>query len=161
MDNAEKFKEVFGFEVDRIYSICNMLDCARCPFQSKNQNGEEKEQCSKKADRFWFDDYKNGNLDEYTRGLNDAWECAKKIVKSYACTLENGHSKYKDLFGEYLTYKTLDIDPSEAIAKIKEFEESEQCMIEHRKMIKEYIRKYGREAFDKLVESIKNEEETE
>lgn len=157
MDNAEKFKEVFGFEVDGIYSICNMLDCARCPFHSKNQNGEEKEQCVKKADDFWLDDYKDGNIDEYTRGLNDAWGCARKLVHPDRGGLST-NAKIAICGKPDSDYILLEYSAAEAIAKIKEFEESEQRMAKHRKMIKEYITKYGREAFDKLVESIKKEE---
>ena len=62
----------------------------------------------------------------YECGLNEAWEYAKKIVKSYCCTLEDKKSKYADLFGDYLTVHTFDISASEAIQKIKEYEEKQK-----------------------------------
>lgn len=53
---------------------------------------------------------------EYNKGLNDAWECAKKIYKMSAeevITIFGGCSKW------------IDYSISEAIAKIKEYEEKQ------------------------------------
>lgn len=63
------------------------------------------------------------NTDTYIQGLNDAWECARKIVNSYNCNWSDSIPKYADIFGEYLTVHTFDISASEAIAKIKEYED--------------------------------------
>lgn len=58
-------------------------------------------------------------------GRDEAWECARKIVKNYHCTLDNNPTPYEHLFGEYLTVNTFDIPPQEAIAKIKKYEEKQ------------------------------------
>lgn len=57
---------------------------------------------------------------EYRRGLNDAWECAKKIATSDGLEYDDleqifGYRGYDPIFGGF--------SASEAIAKIKEYEE--------------------------------------
>lgn len=59
----------------------------------------------------------------YERGLNDAWECARKLI------LDTGYcaTQLQSIFGdknEHYILKTL--TPTEAIAKIKEYEEKQK-----------------------------------
>ena len=64
-------------------------------------------------------------IDTYIQGLNDAWECARKII---LCEAKGGFStdKYTEVFGNIATFQALEIlSASEAIAKIKEYEEKE------------------------------------
>lgn len=58
----------------------------------------------------------------YENGLNDAWECARKI---YLNTDENGLSgnELYAIFGERGGYILKEYSASEAIAKIKEYDE--------------------------------------
>ena len=60
-----------------------------------------------------------GNKSEYERGLNDAWECAKKIVADTGLNYEElgeifGYTAMDTIFGNF--------SASEAIARIKEYE---------------------------------------
>lgn len=62
-----------------------------------------------------------GNKSEYERGLNDAWECAKKIATSDGLEYDDleqifGYRGYDLIFGNF--------SASEAIARIKEYEEA-------------------------------------
>ena len=54
---------------------------------------------------------------DYEQGLNDAWECARKIVRG----------NYDDLFSNYKEpiHAIRALDASDAIAKIKEYEEKQ------------------------------------
>lgn len=52
--------------------------------------------------------------DNYQRGLDDAWECARKLYLKGAC---------KDLFGEYFNTFIKNHTAQEAIAKLKAYEE--------------------------------------
>lgn len=59
----------------------------------------------------------------YHCGLDDAWECARKIVNAYThANAENPNGLHK-VFGDYLTAYTFDMSPSEAIEKIKAWEQ--------------------------------------
>lgn len=64
-----------------------------------------------------------GNKSEYERGLNDAWECAKKIVTSDGLNLNELEKIFEFhspdvIFGKF--------SASEAIAKIKEYEDQQR-----------------------------------
>ena len=65
-------------------------------------------------------------VDTYTQGLNDAWECARKIMlnKVNGGLPTEEHSK---IFGYIATSEVLkNYTASEAIAKIKEYEEQDK-----------------------------------
>lgn len=57
----------------------------------------------------------------YNKGLNDAWECARKIFQT---SRGYSHDEINEIYGTRL--RALDLTPSEAIAKIKEYEEEQQ-----------------------------------
>lgn len=63
---------------------------------------------------------------EYERGLNDAWECARKIVVPIA----DGGLSYEGLFQMFEHRSTAEIlrefSASEVIAKIKKYEEKQK-----------------------------------
>ena len=65
------------------------------------------------------------NDDRYRDGLNDAWECAKKIVCTDSCD-----RKMNNIFDDDFYYAKTNIlnkySASEAISKIKEYEEKEE-----------------------------------
>ena len=55
----------------------------------------------------------------YDRGLNDAWELAKKLYEMLCVDLEkifDGHERLEDIFDNFT--------PQEALAKLKEYEDS-------------------------------------
>lgn len=56
MTNAEKFKEVFGFDLAYEHGLCNMESCDICPF-AKSVAGE----CSSKAYKFWNEKYEESD----------------------------------------------------------------------------------------------------
>jgi len=64
-------------------------------------------------------------IEEYERGLNDAWECAKKISLS---VVDGGLSanEIEDIFGCSFYYVPKAYTPLEAIAKIKEYKKRKQ-----------------------------------
>lgn len=65
-------------------------------------------------------DWKKKLEAEYQRGLNDAWECARKIVEMADPPYWGVFNEYKnDLFGK--------ISASEAIAKLKSYEEKQKA----------------------------------
>lgn len=57
----------------------------------------------------------------YKKGLEDAWECARKIMQT---SRGYSHDEINEIYGTRL--RALDLTPSEAIAKIKEYEEEQQ-----------------------------------
>jgi hypothetical protein len=62
----------------------------------------------------------------YEDGLNDAWDCARKIM---LCEAKGGFStdKYTEIFGNIATFQVLEIlSASEAIFAIKEYEEKDK-----------------------------------
>lgn len=64
--------------------------------------------------------------DNYEKGLNDAWECAGKIM---LCEAKGGFStdKYTEIFGNIATFQVLEtLSASEAISAIKEYEEQQK-----------------------------------
>lgn len=56
--------------------------------------------------------------DAYQRGLDDAWECARKLYLNGAC---------KDLFGEYFNTFIKNHTAQEAIEKLKAYEEKQKA----------------------------------
>lgn len=65
-------------------------------------------------------DCKDNMEDEYSRGLNEAWETARKIAKL-------GIDEQKRLFGCFgIYFISHEVSASEAIAKIKEYEEQQK-----------------------------------
>lgn len=77
------------------------------------------EQGCKDRDEIYTED-----KEDYNRGLNDAWECARKIVSPNAIP----HSTLEKIFG-YKCYLSSDFiekySVSEAIAKVKEYEDKQ------------------------------------
>ena len=67
---------------------------------------------------------KCGYCNEYQRGLNDAWECGKKL----AWTAKYGGygERLSDVFGRDDTFDFYDYTPNEAIAKLKAYEEKQK-----------------------------------
>ena len=64
------------------------------------------------------------NGTEYLRGLDDAWECARKIIAMFTDADKGQEKKRKDIFGNLQDWETFDAySASEAIAKIKEYEQ--------------------------------------
>lgn len=64
-----------------------------------------------------------GNKSEYERGLNDSWECAKKIATDKGLNYEElaeifGYTSMDTIFGNF--------SASEAIARIKEYEDQQK-----------------------------------
>jgi len=64
-----------------------------------------------------------GNKSEYERGLNDAWECAKKIAADNGLNYDElekifGYQSITAIFGRF--------SASEAVAKIKEYEDCQK-----------------------------------
>lgn len=64
-----------------------------------------------------------GNKSEYERGLNDAWECAKKIATDTGLNYEElgeifGYTAMDTIFGNF--------SASKAIARIKEYEDKQK-----------------------------------
>ena len=61
----------------------------------------------------------------YVKGLNDAWECARELMLS---TEDSGidNEKIEEIFGYSYYYVLKDYSASEAIAKIKEYEEKQK-----------------------------------
>ena len=55
MTNAEKYKEVFGFEPDM--ENCPTLKCLECPCHKKNDGVVV---CGGDSRAWWVDDYKGG-----------------------------------------------------------------------------------------------------
>ena len=73
------------------------------------EHKEDCDQCSK--------GYRQQIEDAYTKGLNDAWECVRKI----RCSVDEGERKV--IFGTIFTYDILkDNTASEAIEKLREYE---------------------------------------
>lgn len=82
-----------------------------------------------------------GNMEaEYNRGLNEAWEAAKKIIHSNGLSLQ----KLMQIFGTASTDKVLrENTASEAIAKIKEYEEQKQDAEQAQDIIKVWDEVYS------------------
>ena len=74
------------------------------------------EQGCKDRDEIYAED-----KEDYNRGLNDAWECAHKID---TMTIE----ECEKVFGEYRYFATIayNLSASEAIAKMKEYEDKQE-----------------------------------
>ena len=51
MTNAEKFKEVFGFDIDYSHGICTVEICGKCPYYGQDE-------CMGEANKFWDNEYK-------------------------------------------------------------------------------------------------------
>ena len=67
-----------------------------------------------------FSNEAHGSTGDYEHGLNDAWECVKKIFDMDGDTA-------KELFGDFLVdHISRQFTASEAIAKIKEYEEKQK-----------------------------------
>lgn len=69
------------------------------------------------------------NVDEerekaYKQGLNDAWDCARKIVQT---SRGYSHDEINEIYGTRL--RAFDLTPSEAIAKMQKYEEAEQKIL--------------------------------
>ena len=64
----------------------------------------------------------------YNKGLNDAWEVAKKIS---LLPMDCGYSsnKLKEIFGTHMVSKIFNLAPQEAIAKIKEYEDEQKLKV--------------------------------
>lgn len=61
---------------------------------------------------------KCGYCNEYQRGLDDAWECARELYLNGAC---------KDLFGEYFNTFIKNHTAQEAVEKLKAYEEKQKA----------------------------------
>lgn len=75
------------------------------------------------AQKDWHSIEKEEREMNYKRGLDDAWECARKIM---LCEAKGGFStdKYTEIFGNIATFQVLEIlSASEAIFAIKEYED--------------------------------------
>ena len=57
----------------------------------------------------------------YQEGLDDAWDCARKIVQT---SRGYSHDEINEIYGTRL--RAFDLTPSEAIAKMQEYEEEQQ-----------------------------------
>jgi len=84
-------------------------------------------------DRGYKQGYKDGKTDvvttSYEKGLNNAWEAARRIVLPSDCYANGLYGKMKEIFGlnDYLARGVFtDFSASEAIAKIKEYEEKQK-----------------------------------
>ena len=82
-------------------------------------------------DRGYKQGYKDGKADvvttSYEKGLNDAWECLKKIVFEKCDDGLTFTEIIKIFDGKCLTSEILNgYSPSEAIAKIKEYEKKQE-----------------------------------
>ena len=84
-------------------------------------------------DRGYKQGYKDGKTDiaptYYEKGLNDAWEAARRIVLPSDCYANGLYGSIKEIFGlnDYLARGVFtDFSASEAIAKIKEYEEKQK-----------------------------------
>lgn len=84
-------------------------------------------------DRGYKQGYKDGKTDvvttSYEKGLNDAWEAARRIVLPSDCYANGLYGNMKEIFGlnDYLARGVFtDFSASEAIAKIKEYEEKQK-----------------------------------
>jgi hypothetical protein len=74
----------------------------------------------------WSEETLKTESEMYAKGLNDAWECAKKIILTES---EGGLSlgEHVEIFGAYpATIIFKNYTASEAIAKIKEYEEKDK-----------------------------------
>ena len=60
----------------------------------------------------------------YEQGLNDTWECIRKIVCD--CDYPNNHLRQSVLGGDTLVKFFIDNSASDAIAKVKEYEEKQK-----------------------------------
>lgn len=74
-----------------------------------------------------IEDMSNEKLynDAYNQGLEDAWECARKIGKVNWLTLEKMGFNNKDKEKNPSWDVIMEYSPSEAMAKIKEYEDNE------------------------------------
>lgn len=94
--------------------------------------GNVKESIRNAYDKGYKQGVNDGSLDvkmrvdgAYEKGLNDAWECARKIMLSD----EDGgiaHIDIQKIFGGSYYQAMMNYSPSEAIAKIKEYEEKQK-----------------------------------
>jgi len=64
---------------------------------------------------------------QYERGLNDAWECIKKIAKMDIDTLNTVFNLSNYMGVSPFMASLIKYSASEAIAKIKEYEEKQKC----------------------------------
>ena len=64
----------------------------------------------------------------YKRGLNDAWECGKKLA--WAAKYGGYGDRLNDVFGRDDTFDFYDYTPNEAIEKLKSFEQKQDDKIE-------------------------------
>ena len=62
----------------------------------------------------------------YEKGLNDAWELAKKIVVD--CKDMTG-KEFQDIFGYYLCEVFVNYTPQEALAKLEAYEKSKEIKV--------------------------------
>lgn len=72
--------------------------------------------------------YEDGNTEAYQQGLNDAWECVKKLFltpSEYDGAL--GGTEIKSIFGTNMYNILKCATPSDVIAKIKEYEDEQKC----------------------------------
>ena len=72
------------------------------------------------------------SCDDYQRGLNDAWEAAKKIMNM-------SDPPYWDVFGEYKNELFKKFSVSEAIAKLKAYEGNKDEPIKAGDIVERYI----------------------
>ena len=61
----------------------------------------------------------------YEKGLNDMWECARKIVCD--CNYPNNHLRQYVTDGDTLVKFFIDTSASDAIAKVNEYELKQKC----------------------------------
>lgn len=94
-------------------------------------------------DRGYKQGYKDGKTDtvttSYEKGLNDAWEAARKIVLPSDCYANGLYGNMKEIFGlnDYLARGVFtDFSALEAIAKIKEYEEKQEEQVKEEEKFK-------------------------
>ena len=92
---------------------------------------DEIEMIEKKAYSRGFEDGKEAKEElaqkAYQKGLDDAWECARKLMLSSYVDGGIASTEIVKIFGVRPYYTLKDFSASEAIAKIKEYEEKQEA----------------------------------
>lgn len=73
-----------------------------------------------------FTDTEEAEKRAYEQGLKEAWECARKLMLSSDCDGGMERKDINEIFGVSEYYALKDFTASEAIAKIREYEEKQK-----------------------------------
>ena len=126
IDADDLIEHAWRDKLDSRELIAQMIETAPTVKTEKTPKEIEQQihELAKKMYQAGYADGNNTKGEAYQEGLNDAWECARKLICD--CNYPNNHLRMAVVKGNTLVKFFTETTASEAIQKIKDYEEKQK-----------------------------------